>query len=226
MVIQALLGCLFTVVVFYVGLQLQKRICSPLFNPTFFAIVVIIFFLQLFHIPYEAYNVGGRWVGFFLGPATVALAVPIYRQREKLKTNLFPILTSILIGSIAGIISGVLMGVLMGGSREIIFSLVPKSVTTPIAMEISRAIGGIPPLTVGIVILSGIFGATLGPEILVRLGVKDPIAQGLGIGTAAHGLGTSRAVQEGEIVGAFSGLAMGVAGIITAFLAPLILLLW
>jgi len=132
------------------------------------------------------------------------------------------IITSILTGSFIGIISGMVLAFLFGGSKEIMLTIAPKSVTTPIAIEISSSNGGIPPLTVSCVIIAGLVGAVLGPELMKAIKVKNPVAQGLSIGTASHGLGTSRAVQEGEIQGAFSGLAIGLAGIFTSILVPIV----
>jgi len=207
----------------YVGLsKMKEKFKNPLFNPTFLSIVLIVAVLYGFDIDYEDYNQGGRIISFFLGPATVALAVPIYRQMERLRDNVLEVTASILTGSFIGIISGMVLAFLFGGSREIILTVAPKSVTTPIAIEISRFNGGTPPLTVSCVIIAGLVGAVIGPELMKAIKIKNPVAQGLGIGTASHGLGTSRAVQEGEIQGAFSGLAIGLAGIFTSILVPII----
>lgn len=219
---QPFFGVFLTLFIYVYLQKMNRRIKNPLFNPTFISIVLIVILLKLLNIEYKQYNEGGRIISFFLGPATVALAVPIYKEIEKLKNNGVEIILSILVGSFTGILSGIILSIAFGGKKEIVLSIAPKSVTTPIAIEISNAIGGIPSLTVSTVIIAGLVGAVIGPAIMKLINIKSPVAQGLGMGTASHGLGTARAVEEGEIQGAFSGLSIGLAGIFTSILSPIV----
>ena len=187
------------------------------------SIAAIIAALLLAKIPFEAYNRGGQVLAFLLGPSVVALAVPFYRRLEKIKQNLVPILLSVLIGSITGIVSAVGLALLLGGSNEIAISLAPKSVTTPIAIGISQKVGGLPSITAAAVILTGILGGMLGPELIRLIGVRSRFAMGLAIGAAAHGIGTARALREGELEGALSGVGMMLNGLITAIALPYLL---
>jgi predicted murein hydrolase (TIGR00659 family) len=207
-----------TVVIYYLSLMVSNRYKHPLTNPTLLAGIIIYILLLVLKIPIEKYSIGGNTVQWFLGPATVALGVTLYKQWDQVKVNFKAILAGVFAGSFVGIASTILLVKALGGSREIAVTLAPKSVTTPIAIEISRMIGGFPPITAGAVIITGLLGAVFGPEILKLVGVKNPIAIGIAIGTSAHGLGTSRAVEEGEVEGAMSGLSIGFAGVITAFI--------
>lgn len=194
-----------------------------LLNPILITVIIIISFLMVFHIDYEIYHQGSRYIDFFLKPAVVALGVPLYKQLEKIKKQALNIILSQLIGCIVGIVSVVLIAKLMGAPREIIYSLAPKSVTTPIAIEVSKSIGGIPPLTASVVIVVGIFGAIFGYSIMKLTKVKNPIAQSLSMGNAAHAVGTSRSMQISPNFGAMSSIGLIVNGIFTAILAPYIL---
>jgi putative effector of murein hydrolase len=159
-------------------------------------------------------------VHFLLGPATVALAVPLYLQLERVKRSALAIAASILLGSLTASISAVAIVWLLGGGRDSIVSIAPKSVTAPVAMGIAEQLGGLPSLTAVLVILTGIIGAMLGPPLMNRLGVKDWAARGLAMGTASHGIGTARALQVNAVAGAFAGLAMGLNALATAILVP------
>jgi predicted murein hydrolase (TIGR00659 family) len=208
---------------YYAGSQIQKRTRLILLNPILIAIVIIIAFLSVFKIDYKAFHEGGKLIEFFLKPAVVALGVPLYLQLEKIKKQVLPILVSQLVGCLAGIVSVVLIAKAMGASREIIYSLAPKSVTTPIAIEVSKTIQGIPPLTASVVIVTGIFGAIFGYTIMKWTRVKNPVAQGLSMGTAAHAVGTSRSMEISPSFGAMSSIGLIVNGIFTAVLTPYIL---
>lgn len=203
--------------------MLFKKVKNPLLNPLIFAIVGIIAFLKLTGIPYEIYAKGGDIISFFLGPATVAFAVPLYKQLDKLKANAVPILVGIASGAIVAIVSTIGLGLLFKLSAEMIISLSPKATTTAIAMELSRIQGGDPSLTVPFVILAGTFGFIFGEPILKLLKIENKTAKGIALGTASHAFGTNRALLMGEEEGAMSSLAIGVAGVVTAFLLPLIL---
>ena len=186
-------------------------------------IVVLIVVLLGAGIDYETYEEGGSYIDFWLKPAVVALGVPLYRQLESIKKQLLPILVAELAGCIAGIVSVVVVAELFGASRDVIVSLAPKSVTTPIAMEVAQTMNGIPALTAAVVVCTGIFGGMAGFRLMRITKVKSPIAQGLSIGTAAHAVGTSSAMDVGYRYGAFSSLGLTLNGLFTALLSPFIL---
>ena len=203
--------------------ELQRRTGWVLLNPILLTIASLILFLKLTGISYEAYQEGGQLIEFWLKPAVVALGVPLYLQLEMIKKQLLPILLSQLVGCLVGIVSVVLVAKLLGATPDVICSLAPKSVTTPIAMEVSNTTGGIPSLTAAVVVLVGLFGAVFGFKILTLGRVKSPIAQGLSMGTASHAIGTSAAMEVSRKYGAYACLGLTLNGILTALLTPAIL---
>lgn len=200
------------------GLYIYRKTKIPLLNPLFIAVSCIIAFMQAFGISLETFNTGGSIINMLLCPATMMLAIPMYKQRATIKKNLFPIAAGTLIGSIASMGSIYLICKYAGISDEIAMSLLPKSTTTPIAIEISRTVGGIPALTVASVIITGILGSILFPPILKKCNVKNSIASGIAIGTASHALGSAKAVEIGETEAALSGIAVGFAGMISVLI--------
>lgn len=209
--------------IFFLAKLLQKRTGYMLLNPILLTIALIIIFLKMTGISYETYNKGGHLIEFWLKPAVVALGVPLYLQLETIKKQLLPILLSQLTGCIVGVISVVLIAKLLGASDEIIYSLAPKSVTTPIAMEVTKSIGGIPALTAAVVVCVGLLGGMLGFKAMQITHIGSPMAQGLSIGTAAHAVGTSTAMDISSKYGAFASLGLTLNGIFTALLTPTIL---
>lgn len=209
--------------VFALGKGLQKKTGWVLLNPILLTMAVLILFLKLTGISYETYSEGGRLVEFWLKPAIVALGVPLYLQLEMIKKQLWPILLSQLAGCLVGIVSVILIAKGLGASSDVICSLAPKSVTTPIAMEVAKATGGIPSLSAAVVILVGLFGAVFGFKLLDFSQVKSPIAQGLSMGTASHAIGTSAAMDVSKKYGAYASLGLTLNGILTALLAPMML---
>lgn len=208
----------------YIGAQmLQRHFGIRLLNPILISIIAIILFLRGTGIDYRTYSESSIYIDFWLKPAVVALGLPLYRQLSTIRKQILPLLLSEIAGCVAGIISVVLIARLLGASHEVIMSLAPKAVTTPIAMEISAATGGIPALTAAVVVSTGIFGGIAGFRIIRLSHIKSPIAQGLSIGTAAHAVGTSVAMERGERYGAFSSLGLTINGLLTALLSPLIL---
>ena len=195
---------------------------TPLLNPVLLAVVALVLLLHWTGTPYASYFEGAQFVHFLLGPATVALAVPLYRQLRSVRRSLGAMLSAILVGSLTASVSAVLIARVAGGSNQTLLALAPKSVTTPVAMGITERLGGLPSLTAVLVILTGIIGAVLGPMLLSLLRVKDKRACGVALGTAAHGIATARAVQVSEVAGAFAGLAMGLNALATALLLPLL----
>ncbi|WP_321479013.1 LrgB family protein [uncultured Bacteroides sp.] len=209
--------------VYFLAKLLQKKTGFVLLNPILLAIAFLISFLKIFNISYETYNEGGHLIEFWLKPAVVALGVPLYLQLETIKKQILPIVLSQLAGCIVGVTSVVLTAKLMGASQAVILSLAPKSVTTPIAMEVTKAIGGIPSLTAAVVVVVGLLGAILGFKTLHLMRVNSPIAQGLSMGTAAHAVGTSTAMDVSRKYGAYASLGLTLNGIFTALLTPTIL---
>ncbi|RXA16927.1 LrgB family protein [Methanosarcina sp. MSH10X1] len=218
-----LFGILLSLVAFRIGTHLYKKTRLSILNPLLVASVLVMAFLLYFGIDFEIYNLGGDYISFFLGPATVVLAVPLYRKIQLLKNDALPILAGITAGCIAGVSSIFTLSTLLGLDEIITRSLAPKSVTTPVGIEISKQIGGLPAITVAAIVFTGIAGAVLGPYICRCFRIKDEVAVGIAIGTASHALGTTRAIELGETEGAMSGLAIGIAGLVTVFLVPLLL---
>ncbi|PID44946.1 MAG: hypothetical protein CSB47_10510 [Proteobacteria bacterium] len=193
---------------------------TPLLNPVMTSSITLIIFLMLTGISYEAYFVGAQFMHFLLGPATVALAIPLYKQLSKLKQVWLPVGFAISGGATIAALSSVYLARLFGGSAQTQLSLAPKSVTTPVAMAISKQIGGLPSLTAALVIVTGILGAVFGTRILDLVGIKDNSTQGIAMGVTAHGIGTARAFQVNTQLGAFSGLAMALSALATAAIVP------
>ncbi|PLX37787.1 MAG: hypothetical protein C0606_05825 [Hyphomicrobiales bacterium] len=218
-----LLHLTLTLVAFQAGFWLyRKGKLNPLLNPVLIAVLIIVATLFATGTSYETYFDGAQFVHFLLGPATVALAIPLYRQFNKVRRSALALLTSIIAGSLTAAISAVGIGYFLGASKDTLISLAPKSVTAPVAMGISAQFGGLPSLTAVLVILTGILGAMIGPGLLNLLRIRDWGARGVAIGTASHGIGTARALQVSEVAGAFSGLAMGLNALATAILLPLL----
>ena len=195
-------------------------------NPVLLSVLGIVAILILTDTPYDAYFEGAQFVHFMLGPATVALAIPLYRQLSSLKRHPVALTVSLLAGSLTAALSAILIARLGGVGEQALISIAPKSVTTPVAMGISEQLGGLPSLTAVVVILTGILGASLGPWLLDTLRITNPMAKGLAMGTASHGIGTGRAIYMGDVAAAFSGLAMGLNGLATTILLPLIWSWW
>jgi predicted murein hydrolase (TIGR00659 family) len=217
-----------TVLVFGLARRLHRRLGWALLHPVLVSIVVVIAALEALGVRYETYDRGGRWLSFWLGPAVVALGVPLFRQMEQVRRGARALLVSLLAGGAVGIVSACGVAALLGASPEVVRSLAPRSVTTPIAIEIARRAGGIPSLSAVVVILSGVLGAAVGPALLRAAGVRGRTALGIALGAAAHGVGTARAVEEGEVEAAGAGIAIGLMGVVTAVLTPpvLALLAW
>jgi predicted murein hydrolase (TIGR00659 family) len=219
----AALAVVSTIVVYAGAVALYQATRSFLLNPVLVSIVVLAAALALLDIPHSAYDRGGRLLAFLLGPAVVALGVPLYRQSRELLLRRRALGIAVTAGSAIGVLSGTLTALLLGAPADVARSLSPRSVTTPIAIEISAGVGGIPALTAVLVIASGVLGAVVGPAILRAAGVRSRTAVGFALGAAAHGIGTVRAAEEGAPETASAGLAIGLMGIATALWAPLIL---
>lgn len=218
-----LLHLTLTLVAYQVGDWAYKRSGGlALFNPVLIAVAMLSAVLLVTETDYGTFFEGAQFVHFLLGPATVALAIPLYNQLEQVKRSLPALLASLALGSVTGAIAAAGIAWALGAGPEVIASIAPKSVTAAIAMGVSAEIGGLPSLTAVLVILTGVTGAMFGPALLRFLRVRDSRAQGLALGAASHGIGTARAVQIDETAGAFSGIAMGLNGLLTAAALPLL----
>lgn len=195
----------------------------PLAHPVPIAVALLIATLLATHTAYDTYFGGAQFVHFLLGPATVALAVPLYENRAAVRRALVPMLVALVAGSVTAIVSAVLIARLFGASAETLLSIAPKSATTPIAMAISEQLGGLPSLTAAFVIATGILGAVIATPLLDLLRIRDFRGRGFSAGVAAHGLGTARAFQVNELAGTFAGIALALNGLATAVLAPLLM---
>ena len=218
-----LFGILLTLVAFEIGVTISKKFKYSFLNPLLIGNILIVGFLLITGISLESYNVGGDYISVMLSPATVVLAVPLYRQISKLRQFWKPILAGICAGSLTSIACVILFSKLLGLSNTLMLSLLPKSVTIPMGSVISAQIGGIPSVTIIAITVTGITGAVAAPAVCRFCHIKHKVAQGIAIGTASHALGTTRAMEMGEVQGAMSSLAIGIAGLFTAVVAPLIL---
>ena len=220
-----LFGITLTVAGYALGRWLHQRTRSPVFQPVLVAIVVIVVVLEVGNVSYSDYLAGGSYVGFWLGPATVALALPLHHEWHLVRRAAAPVLVGVVAGTVVSICSAILVTDLAGGNRELQLTMAPKAATTPVSLALSSQIGGIPALTAVLTIIAGITGAVLGPWVLDRIGVRDLRARGIALGSVTHGIGTARALQESRTEGAFSALCMGLAAVATSVLVP-ILVLW
>lgn len=214
-----LFGIVMSILAFALGVYLNKKTKLPFVNPLLVAVAVIILALTLFGIPLDHYRKGAQFIGVFLAPATAALAISIYNQRRILKQYFVPVVVGCFAGSVASMVSAYLLCKAFGLEDALVATLLPKSVTTPIAMAVSASLGGLVPVTVAAVILTGILGAMISPLLIKVFRVTHPIAQGVAIGTSSHAIGTTKAIELGELQGAMSSIAIGVAGLITVLIS-------
>jgi predicted murein hydrolase (TIGR00659 family) len=218
-----LLGLALTLVVYHGAFLVYQRAgFNPLANPVAMAVMVLATLLWVTGTPYATYFEGAQFVHFLLGPATVALAVPLFEQLPRLRRLWLPLLGALVAGSVAAAVSAVLVGWALGASRATLASLAPKSVTSPVAMGIAEKIGGIPSLTAVLVAATGIIGAASARSLFNAMRISDPTVRGFALGTAAHGIGTARAFQVSDEMGAFAGLAMGLSALFSAVALPLL----
>lgn len=209
--------------VYFLAKLVRKLLRLPVFNPILVSIAFLIIFLRVAHVDYEEYRVSGAKIDFWLKPAVVALGVPLYKQLSSIRQEILPILLSQLAGCVVGVVSVVGIARLVGASTDVVLSLAAKSVTTPIAMEVTESVGGIPALTATIVVFVGIFGAITGFRILRYGHIGMPSSQGISLGTASHAVGTSAAMERSMEHGAYASLGLTLNGIFTAILAPYVL---
>ncbi|MGD8589710.1 MAG: LrgB family protein [Chromatiales bacterium] len=217
-------GLTMTLIAYVLAHQFYRYANSnPLLNPVVTAVLLLIGLLLLTDTPYQAYFEGGQYVHFLLGPATVALAIPLYRQFPKVRKLWLPVSVALIAGVSIGALSSIYLARLLGASAQTQLSLAPKSVTAPVAMGISEMIGGLPSLTAVLVVITGIIGAILGTRLFTLMRIHDDSVKGIAMGVTAHGIGTARAFQVSPEMGAFSGLAMALSTFTTAFILPWLL---
>ena len=213
-------GVLLTLAAFGLGVLINKVTGKAIFNPLLLGSIFVIVFLSVCNIPYGDYKTSAAPVSYLLLPATVALAIPLYEKLDLLKENAPAIIAGISVGTLVSLGSAFALALAMDLTQEQYATLLPKSVTTAISMDVAAELGGIAALTGAIVIVTGIVGALLAETVCKLFHITDPIAKGVGIGTAAHAVGTSKALQMGDVEGAMSGLSIAVAGVLTAVLCP------
>ncbi len=219
---EPLLQVALTLVIFSLTNRLYKKVHFFLFNPLILATLIVMGVISFFKIDYNTYNEGGKIITFFLGPATVALGVPLYKQVPVIKKNFRPIITGVITGATTAAVSTVGIAKLLGVSHPLIRSIAAKSTTMPIAIGVTEKLHGNSSIIVFCVAVTGIFGGAVGAEVMKMARVKNKVAVGVGIGTASHAGGTSRAVQIGEVEGSMSGAAIVLTGIATALIVPLV----
>ena len=220
-----LLWIVVTVLVYAAARVTYDRTRLAVLNPAIVAIGAVLLILLATRTPYAQYDRGGRVIAFWLGPAVVALGVPLAQQLERVRRNLSAISLALLAGAVTGIVVAVVVARALSASPVIVRSLAPRSVTTPIAIAVTARLGGIPALSAVVSIVSGALGGLFGVGLLRLTGIRSRLATGLALGAAAHGLGTARAADEGDVEGGAAGLAMGIMGILTALLAPIVVAL-
>ena len=221
----SLFSIVLTLGAFQIGLWCQKKWKSPLCNPIIIAVILIVVFLLATGYSNTGYQTGAGIFSWLLTPATVCLALPLYRQVKILKENLTAILTGVIAGAAASLVCVFGMALLFGLDRSMTVSLLPKSITTAMGIVLSELSGGIQPLTAAVIVITGILGSLLSPLLFRIFRLQDPISQGVALGTASHVIGTSRANELGELQGAVSSLSLAVSGIITAILFPFVTML-
>lgn len=214
-------GIVITLVMYIISLWINKKTKIAALNPLLVSTIFVIIFLLITKINYEDYNIGGQYITFLIAPSTVALVVNLYKNIDLLKKNLIPIFVGIFAGVITSVLSVFALSKLLGINKEMLSSLIPKSLTTAIGVAISQEFGGIEVITVFAIIITGIVGAVISPFVFKIFNIKMRVAKGIGLGTAAHAIGTSKAIEMGEVEGGMSGLSIALAGFISVILIPL-----
>ena len=214
-------GAAVSLVAYEIGLLLKKKFKLAIFNPLLIAILCVMAVLMILDVDYETYNEGGKYISYLLTPATVCLAVPLYRQISLLRKNLKAVIAGILSGVLASMVSVLILAKLFGLSHEEYVTLLPKSITTAIGMGVSDELGGIVTITVAVIIITGVLGNMIAEVVCKVAKIEEPIAKGLALGTSAHAIGTAKAMEMGEVEGVMSSLAIAVAGLVTVVAASM-----
>ncbi|RYG74227.1 LrgB family protein [Lentibacillus lipolyticus] len=224
-----LIGIVFislTVFIYLFMTRLYHRFYIPFLIPALTSTVAVVFLLIIMEVSYDTYMIGGQWIDALLGPAIVALAYPLYNQRHLLLKNLYPILGGVVVGSLTGIFSGLLLAQSLGFNEKLLFSLLPKSVTTPVAMQIADGVGGLPALSVLFVMTAGFTGVVVGPYILYWFRLDSPLAKGMAFGSASHAIGTAKAIEYGDYTTSVSSVAMTLSAIACSVFGSLVVLVF
>lgn len=222
----ALLTIILTISIYFLTKKLYQVFPTPFTVPLLIGTVFLVVFLLVSGVSYETYMVGGKWIEQLLGPAVVALAYPLYKNRSVLKKYLFPLCVGVTLGAFLGMFSGAQLSRLLGIEELLIYSIMPKSVTTPVAMEVASTLGGIPALAAIFVMIAGIGGVIIGPPLLKLCSITHFIGKGVGLGSAAHAIGTAKALEYGELEGAISSVSMTLSAIIVSIMGPIMFLVF
>ena len=217
-----LFGVLITILIYTICIRIFSKLKLPIFNPMLLSIILIIVVLKILNISYENYYVGGSILNALIVPATVSLAIPLHKNLHLLKKHYLSIIIGILLGNVVNCLLIVFTAKILKYNPELIYSILPKSVTTAIAVGVSENLGGISSVTVIVVMITGISGSVLAPFIFQKLKIKDPIAIGICLGSSSHAVGTSKAIEINSTAGAMAGLAIGITGIFIVFIIPLV----
>ena len=215
----AFFGAMISLIAYEIGLILKKKFKMAIFNPLLISIICVIGVLVIFHIDYNDYNEGGKYISYLLTPATVCLAIPLYEQWNLLKKNIKAVALGITAGVLTSLVTVLALSVIMGLSHEDYVTLLPKSITTAIGMGVSEELGGYVTITVAVIVVTGVLGNILGEFVCKIFRITEPISKGLALGSSAHAIGTAKAIEMGEVEGAMSSLAIAVAGILTVIFA-------
>lgn len=214
-------GVFISILTYEIGALIKKKLKLAIFNPLLISIALVIVFLLAFHVDYETYEAGAKYLSYLLTPATVALAVPLYEQIEPLKKNWKAIMAGILAGALTSAVCVLVMSMLFGLNHKQYVTLLPKSITTAIGMGLSEELGGIVTITVAVIVVTGVIGNMFAESICRLFHITDPVAKGIGIGSASHAMGTAKAMELGEIEGAMSSLSIAVSGLLTVVVSLL-----
>lgn len=224
-IIFGIIAIIITVGVYAAMVPIHKKINTPFTQPIIAVSVIIIILLLVFNIPYETYQLGGAWIDFLMGPAVVALALPLYNHFERLKKLAVPILSGVTAGSFIGVSTGLLFTKLFGFERELILSIVPKSVTTPVAVSIAESLEGSMSLAAVFVVIAGVSGVLMSPLIFKLFKLSSPIGRGIGLGSASHAMGTANSMGRSELEGSISTIAMVICAVIVSVIAPILVII-
>ena len=219
MLTSATIGVVISLIGFFIGILCREKFKLPIFNPLLIAIIFTIGFVSIFRIDYDSYYSSAKYLSWLLTPATVSLAIPLYKEIDKLKANWKMILISIACGCVSSVVTVLVLSLVFRFNHAQYVTFLPKSITTAIGMGVAEELGGIVPVTVAVIIVTGIFGAIIADIVFKIFHITDPIAQGLALGASAHAIGTSKAIELGDLQGAMAGLAICTSGIITVALA-------
>ncbi|MFB2348306.1 MULTISPECIES: LrgB family protein [Priestia] len=215
-----------TVALYLVMAKVYVRFSYPILIPVLTTTIFVILLLLAFHISYDEYMIGGKWINSLLGPAVVALAYPLYKQREMLVKYSVPIIGGVFVGLFAGMISGLVFAEVFGIDRSLILSIIPKSITTPVAIQIATGLGGVPSMTVVFVMIAGFSGVILGPLLLKWIRIKSSLGKGIALGSASHALGTSKAFEYGELTVSMSSVSMTLSAVLGSVFGPIVVWLF